>query len=155
MNQASDNHTAGFTVLIAEDDLDDRPLLGQAFKEIGSKAKLLFVGDGEELMKYLLNANTDTARTQNPYPRLILLDLNMPKKDGRQALFEIKTNPALETIPIMVLTTSRSDEDAVLCLGAGADSFITKPPNYTDWIKIIREISEQWLQFDRPPCPCR
>ncbi len=147
MNQASDNHTTGFTVLIAEDDPDDRLLLEQAFREIGSKADLRFVGDGEELMMYLLGASAYSDCTRNPHPRLILLDLNMPKKDGRQALFEIKANPALETIPVLVLTTSRSDEDMALCLRAGADSYVTKPPSYTEWIRTIREISEQWLPF--------
>ena len=106
---------SSFTVLMAEDDPDDRFLMEQAFMEIGNHADLRFVEDGEELMDYLLRSDRYTDPEFSPRPALIFLDLNMPKKDGRQALLEIKANPDLQRIPVVIWTTSDELEDKVHC----------------------------------------
>jgi CheY-like chemotaxis protein len=106
MNREADDPKEFFTVLMAEDDPDDRFLMEQAFKDLRSKGELRFVEDGEELMDYLLHRGRYADPKQSPRPSLILLDLNMPRKDGRQALAEIKATSGLDKIPIVVWTTS-------------------------------------------------
>ncbi len=118
---------SSFTVLMAEDDPDDRFLMEQAFLEIGNHADLPFVEDGEELMHYLRRSGKYADPTCSPRPALIFLDLNMPRKDGRQALLEIKTDPDLGKIPVAIWTTSEEVEDRIQWEIAGADVFVTKP----------------------------
>lgn len=129
-----------FTVLIAEDDSDDRFLMEQAFLEIRTDGDLRFVEDGEEVMHYLLRSGKYTAPELSPRPVLIFLDLNMPKKNGRQALFEIKTDPELQGIPVVIWTTSEEREDKVQCLKAGADIFATKPIGYAELVNSVRAL---------------
>jgi CheY-like chemotaxis protein len=131
-------------ILMAEDDVDDRLLARDALTESGSEGDLRFVDNGEELLDYLLGRgkfNADALR-----PRLILLDLNMPLKDGRQALREIKSNPLLRQIPVVVLTTSHADTDIDLVYHLGANSFITKPVRYEALVDVMRILSEYWLK---------
>ena len=133
----------GYTILMAEDDPDDRFLVQEAFREIGSCGDLRFVEDGEELMQYLGRAGKYADPMLSPRPALILLDLNMPKKDGRQALVEIKTDPDLQKIPVVVWTTSDEREDKAECEKAGASSFITKPLKYSELVDAVRNIVAQ------------
>jgi CheY-like chemotaxis protein len=136
-----------FTILMADDDPDDRFLMEQAFLEIGNHADLRFVEDGEELIHYLLRSGKYSDAALSPRPVLILLDLNMPKKDGRQALLEIKADPDLQRIPVVIWTTSDEREDKAQCRKAGADAFVTKPANYAELINSVKAfVSKYSLQ---------
>ena len=114
-------------ILMAEDDSDDRLLVQDAFTEGGFNFDLRFVENGVDLMDYLHRRNKFTQPASSPRPNLIILDLNMPKKDGREALREIKENLDFKEIPVAILTTSRADLDIARAYRLGANSFITKP----------------------------
>jgi CheY-like chemotaxis protein len=133
-----------FTVLMAEDDPDDRFLIEQAFLELQSRASLRFVEDGEELISYLVRSGKYTDPSLSPRPSLILLDLNMPKKDGREVLFEIKEDPELQKIPVVVCTTSNEIEDKIECQKAGASKYVTKPIDYARLVGAVRELVAQY-----------
>jgi CheY-like chemotaxis protein len=133
-----------YTILMAEDDPDDRFLIQEAFRELGSCGDLRFVEDGEELMQYLGRSGKYADPVLSPRPALILLDLNMPKKDGRQALAEIKTDPDLQKIPVVVWTTSDEMEDKAHCQKAGASSYVTKPLKYAELVDAVRNIIVQY-----------
>ncbi len=140
------------TILIAEDDPDDRLLIQEALEENGVNKKLFFVENGEELMNYLLKEGNYSKNNDLSTPALILLDLNMPKKDGREALKEIKKFPALRQIPIIVLTTSKTDEDIHFTYDSGGNSFITKPASYETLVSIMKILSEFWFSVvELPP----
>lgn len=130
------------TVLMADDDAEDCMLATEAFRESGAKAEFSCVENGIELMNYLSEHSGDET---NRLPALILLDLNMPRKDGREALVEIKTEPALRQIPIVILTTSEEQEDITFSLGAGAESFITKPATFDEWVEMMKSLAKSWL----------
>jgi CheY-like chemotaxis protein len=129
-------------VLMADDDAEDCLLATEAFAESGAEAAFSCVENGIELMNYLL----ERARS-NPgeLPQLILLDLNMPRKDGREALVEIKADPALQNIPIIILTTSQNEKDIAFTMKEGAESFITKPATFDEWVKIMKSLAKNWL----------
>lgn len=131
------------SILIADDDEDDKFLLKSAFEESGIDAPLSFVDNGQELMEYLLKAKK--------LPSIILLDLNMPKKDGREALKEIKENPKFRSIPILILTTSNSPEDIRNCYFLGANCFITKPSTFEGLMKVIGELNKFWFSIASIP----
>lgn len=132
-------------ILMAEDDPDDRFLMKRAFRELGLKTELCFVGDGEELMHYL-NGKGDSSDSESlPLPVLLLLDLNMPRKDGRDALKEIRTNATFRELPIVVWTTSRNEEDVAFCHANGASSYATKPHSYKELVRTIRKIVRDYL----------
>ncbi|RJR33162.1 MAG: response regulator [Desulfobacteraceae bacterium] len=135
-------------VLIAEDDPDDRFLLEVAFQKFEGDLDFVFVKDGKELMDYLLRPGTNGG----PLPEvgLILLDLNMPKIDGRQALLEIKEREDLKDIPIVVWTTSMEDDDREFCAGLGAEGFVTKPFGFDDLDATISHIVKEWLHLSSP-----
>lgn len=135
------------TVLMAEDDSDDRFFMDDAFRAVQCQGELRFVGDGEELMDYLGRRGKFADPNLSPRPSLILLDLNMPRRDGRQVLPEIKADPGLTDIPIVIWTTSALAEDKIMCLEAGAAAFLTKPDNYDDLAKIVERICAKWLCF--------
>jgi CheY-like chemotaxis protein len=130
-------------VLMADDDTEDCMLATEAFRESGAKAAFSCVLDGVELMDYL-SKNLEGRGTRG-LPRLILLDLNMPRKDGRSALVEIMSDPALQHIPILILTTSREEKDIAFSMKAGAKSFITKPATFDEWVEIMKSLAERWL----------
>lgn len=142
------------TILIADDDPDDRFLAKEALEESRLANIIHFVEDGEELLEYLrrqgrydLGSPKDSAR-----PGLILLDLNMPRKDGREALREIKADPILRQIPIVVLTTSKSDEDIVRSYDLGVNSFITKPVTFEGLVEVMRTLQKYWFEIvELPP----
>ena len=140
-------HQKSFTILMAEDDPDDRLLTLEAFEENCMDAHgLHFVHDGEELLDYLNRQGKFSDPATAPCPDLILLDLNMPRKDGREALEEIKDNPDLRRIPIVVLTTSRAEEDILHTYDLGVNSFITKPTTFAGLVDVVKILGKYWLE---------
>lgn len=135
------------TILIADDDPDDRVLMQDAINEIGFEHQLRFVENGEELLQYLNRSDKFSDPQNSPLPSIILLDLHMPKMDGREALRLIKSNPILRRIPIVVLTTSRAEEDIYRTYDLGVNSFITKPVNFDAMVEIMRTLSKYWFQI--------
>lgn len=131
------------TILMADDDPDDQMLLQEALKENNIPNSVCFVENGEELIEFLHKRGKFEG--VELLPGLILLDLNMPKMDGRQALKLLKADPILKKIPIVVLTTSRADSDILECYDLGVNSFISKPVNFAELVDITREISHYWL----------
>jgi CheY-like chemotaxis protein len=138
-------------ILIADDDAEDRMLLKEALEENRLKNTLQFVENGEELMDYLYHRGKFSDRTKYPAPGLILLDLNMPKKDGREALKEIKADPHLRLIPVVVLTTSKAEEDILKTYGLGVSSFITKPVTFTSLVGMMKTLSDYWFEIVELP----
>lgn len=138
-------------ILMAEDDEDDRLLFQEAMAENQFENPLYFAEDGEDLMAFLLHQGKYTNPASSPRPGLILLDLNMPRKDGRQALDEIKSDSNLKSIPIVVLTTSRQEDDLVRSYGAGVNSFIVKPTQFNSLVEVAASISQYWLELVRLP----
>ena len=134
-------------ILMAEDDEDDRLLAQDAFDESCLANPLFFVNDGEELLDYLYHRGRYVAAEQFPLPGLILLDLNMPKKDGREALQEIKADASLKHIPIIVLTTSHEEEDVLRSYSLGVSSFITKPVTFEQLVEVIQCIGHYWFEI--------
>jgi len=139
------------TILMADDDPDDRLLVQDAFDEIRLNNPLVFVEDGVELMDYLYRRGAYAHLAGTPLPGLVLLDLNMPRKDGREALKEIKQDPVLRTIPIVVLTTSSAEEDILRTYNLGTNSFIVKPVTFDKLVEIIRKVTQYWLEIVRLP----
>ena len=142
------------TILVADDDPDDRLMIEEAFLEHNVKNKLDFVEDGEELLQYLNREGSFADRAGEPYPGLILLDLNMPKIDGREALRRMKTDENLQRIPVVVLTTSRAEEDIVRTYGMGVNSFITKPVTFEGLVDIVSALCNYWIEIVALPPEC-
>lgn len=142
---------APLTILCAEDDPDDRLLMRDALEEAPLGSRLLFVEDGEELMAYLDRRGAWADPASSPRPSLILLDLNMPRKDGREALREIKENASLRTIPVVILTTSAADTDIVGSYGIGANSYIIKPVTFDGLVQVMRQLGRYWLETVQLP----
>lgn len=138
-------------ILLAEDDEDDYILTQKAFKEARLNNRLIRVKDGVELMEYLKHQGNFTNPESSPRPYLILLDLNMPRKDGREALKEIKSDPNFKMIPVVVLTTSRADEDVVKSYDLGVNSFVTKPIKMEDFVQVIKKLTEYWFELVQLP----
>ena len=130
------------TVICADDDPEDCLLLADAVKEAGLNWNLEFVEDGEELLKHLRKHVNDTSSDQ---PAMILLDLNMPRKDGRQALREIKADSQLRHIPVIVLSTSTSVEDVASTFELGGNAFIPKPTSFQRFVEIMETVADFWL----------
>jgi len=135
------------TILLAEDDPDDRLLVRDALIENHLANDLRFVENGEDLMDYLLRRGRYADPESSPRPGLILLDLNMPKKDGREALREIKEHEHLRQIPVVALTTSKSEEDIFRTYDLGVNSFITKPVTFESLIEITRSLGHYWFEI--------
>jgi CheY-like chemotaxis protein len=134
------------TILIAEDDEDDFVIIKEAFGEAQISSQLNWVKNGEELLDYLLHRGTYKDLINSPHPDLILLDLNMPKKDGREALKEIKSHPKLRTLPIVILTTSMNQEDVFYCYDWGANSFIRKPASFIQFTDLVKTLMKYWFE---------
>ncbi|WP_375335916.1 response regulator [Microcoleus sp. FACHB-831] len=140
------------SILMAEDDPDDRLLAREAMAESRLANSLYFVEDGEELLDYLYRRNKYTQASSSPRPGLILLDLNMPKKDGREALKEIKADPNLRQIPVVVMTTSKADADIYRSYDLGANSFITKPVTFESLVEVMKALGKYWFEIvELPP----
>lgn len=144
-------NTRPVTIAIAEDDQDDRMLIEDALRDCDILNPVDFLEDGEALMQYL--------RRQGPYARLagkqlpgmILLDLNMPRKDGREALAEIKADPALRHLPVIVMTTSRSPDDVAATYEIGANSYVAKPIHYEELLDVLGTLGKYWLEVVNLP----
>jgi two-component system, response regulator len=139
------------TILLADDDEEDRMLTADALAESRVLNDLRFVEDGEELLDYLYRRGSYSAPHAAPMPGLILLDLNMPRKDGREALKEIKADPELRRIPIIVLTTSKAEEDIYRTYDLGANSFISKPVQFSSLVDVMKEIKRYWIEIVELP----
>ena len=140
-------------VLVADDDPEDRMLIEDAFEESRLPNVLEFVEDGEELLDYLYRRNGYSDPSASPRPGLILLDLNMPRKDGREALKEIKSDPDLRQIPIVVMTTSKAEEDILRTYDLGVNSFITKPVTFEGLVEVVKMLGRYWFQIVELPPP--
>ena len=138
-------------ILCAEDDPEDRMLVEDAMDESRLANEMHFVEDGEELMDYLYRHGKYTELSDKPLPGLILLDLNMPRKDGREALAEIKSDPDLKRIPIVVLTTSKAEEDILSTYDLGVSGFIIKPVTFESLVSLLKTVSKYWFQIVEPP----
>jgi CheY-like chemotaxis protein len=139
------------TILLADDDADDRMMAADALEESRLANDLRFVEDGEELMDYLHRRGKFAEPNAAPRPGLILLDLNMPRKDGREALGEIKADPELRSIPVIVLTTSQAEEDIYRTYDLGVNSFITKPVNFESLVAVMRALGKYWFEIVELP----
>jgi CheY-like chemotaxis protein len=137
------------TILMADDDPDDRLLLQEAFEENRLMNQLQTVEDGEELMDFLNKKGKYT--DSDCQPGLILLDLNMPRKSGLEALREIKSDPKLRRLPVVVLTTSKAEEDILRSYDLGVNSFIVKPVTFESLVELVRDLDKYWLQIIELP----
>jgi CheY-like chemotaxis protein len=142
---------APITILLADDDEEDLLMTQDALQHSRLGNDLRFATDGEDLMDYLLRRGRYVDPADSPTPGMILLDLNMPKKDGREALSEIKSNPALRKIPVIVLTTSRAEEDVFRTYDLGVSSFITKPVTFEGLVEAMKVLSEYWFEIVELP----
>ena len=141
----------GIAIVMAEDDQDDRLLTREALAGVPLIKSLDFVEDGEELMDYLLKRGLYSHLKGNPNPGLIILDLNMPRKDGREVLKEIKGHPVLRKIPVVVLTTSRDQEDVYVTYDLGGSSYISKPVSFEDLTKVMEAMVRYWAEIVELP----
>ncbi|MBE0376289.1 MULTISPECIES: response regulator [Pseudoalteromonas] len=139
------------TILMADDDEDDRLLTQDALVESRVLNELYFVEDGVELLEYLERKGKFEDRDSSPRPSLILLDLNMPRMDGREALQAIKANPNLKGIPVVILTTSKQEEDMVKGYDLGAASYITKPVTFDGLVDLMKTLGKYWVEFVELP----
>ena len=139
------------TILMADDDSDDRLLTADAMVESRILNEFRFVENGVELIDYLRGNGNYSDRDKYPFPGLILLDLNMPKKDGREALQEIKSDSQLRRIPVVILTTSKAEEDMIRGYDLGAASYIAKPVTFDVLVELMRTIGKYWVEFVELP----
>ena len=140
------NETKPDIIIMAEDDADDRLLVKDALEECQWKADLRFVENGEELLDYLLRQGKYRRAEESPRPGLILLDLNMPRKDGREVLRDIRAHAELRRIPVVVLTTSKADTDIERVYELGANSFISKPIQFDGLVNVMRMLGQYWFK---------
>jgi two-component system response regulator len=148
MNQRSGKP---ITILMADDDADDRNMTKEAFEESHLRNDLRFVEDGVELLDYLYRRGRYSDPESSPRPGLILLDLNMPKMDGREALQEIKSDPRLRNIRVVVLTTSKAEADIMKTYNLSAASYITKPVTFASLLDIVKTLGKYWLEIVELP----
>lgn len=139
------------TILLADDDADDRELAREALQESRLLNALHMVNDGEELLDYLHRRGNYAAEGAAPRPGLILLDLAMPKMDGREALAAIKGDPLLRQIPVVIMTTSSAEEDICRSYDLGASSFITKPVTFPALVEVMNKVGSYWFELVELP----
>ena len=140
-------------ILMADDDDDDRLLAMDALTQSQVGGEIRFVENGEELMDYLCHRGKSAQPASAPRPSLVLLDLNMPRKDGREALREIKSDADLRRIPVVVLTTSKADTDIGTIYELGANSFISKPFQFEALVNVMRMLGQYWFKTVELPNP--
>lgn len=138
-------------VLVVDDDIDDRHLIREALEEANIRHRLMSVANGEQLLDYLLQRGQFQDPQTAPRPALILLDLNMPRLSGHEALTQISNHRSLRRIPIIVLTTSYAESDIEKAYEAGASSYICKPPSFDGLVRIMSIIGQYWLQLVQLP----
>ena len=143
MNRTTDH----FTILWADDDTDDLAIGKEALEESNVCRDMRFVEDGEELMDYLYRRGKYGDQALSPRPSLILLDLNMPRKDGRVALAEIKADPVLKRIPVVILTTSKAEEDILRTYDLGVSGFIVKPVAFQGLVQVMKTLVQYWFEI--------
>ena len=148
---AMNQHGKPIIILYAEDDEEDRMLVEDALEESRLANEIHFVEDGEELMDYLYRRGKYAELSNSPFPGLILLDLNMPRKDGREALKEIKMDSKLRRIPVVVLTTSKAEEDIYRSYDLGVNSFIKKPVTFESLVEIMKALGKYWFEIVELP----
>jgi CheY-like chemotaxis protein len=149
-NQGKDtmsNCKEPLTVLVADDDEDDRGSIRKAWERSRVANHLEFVADGEELAEYLNHTGRYCELASAPRPAVILLDLNMPKKDGRESLRDIKADPDLRHIPVVVLTASQAEEEILRSYDLGANSYITKPVTFGALVEVLRVLGKYWIEI--------
>lgn len=139
------------TILIADDDDDDRLMTREAFEEVRILNEIFFVKDGVELIDYLFRKGKFESPEKSPRPGLILLDLNMPRMDGLEALNIIKKDNYLRSIPVTIFTTSKAEEDVVRSYNLGVNCFITKPVTYTGLVEVVRQLNSFWFELVELP----
>lgn len=132
-------------ILLAEDDEDNYLLTLDAMRKAALRNALKWVRDGEEVMAYLLRRGPYQDPLNSPRPDLILLDLNMPKKDGREVLQELRAHPDLKKIPVVVLTTTKAEEDILRSYELGGNSFIQKPVDFDQYVQVMRVLGQYWF----------
>ncbi|HEV2786156.1 MAG TPA: response regulator [Solirubrobacteraceae bacterium] len=135
------------TILLADDDEDDRLMTRDALREARLHNDLRTVVDGVELLEYLRGEGAYVDPASAPRPGLVLLDLNMPRMDGREALREIKRDPALRSLPVVVLTTSKAEEDVIRTYDLGVNSFISKPVTFVGLVDVMKTFTRYWLEI--------
>jgi CheY-like chemotaxis protein len=147
----SESASQQLTILLADDDEEDRELARDALQDARLANEMRFVYDGQDLLDYLYHDGRWTDPATAPRPGIILLDLNMPKKDGREALAEIKADGSLRGIPIVILTTSKDEADVLRTYDLGVSSFITKPVTFTGLVEVMRTWSDYWFEIVELP----
>jgi CheY-like chemotaxis protein len=140
-----------FTILMADDDADDCLLAQEALRESGQRHELRIVRDGQQLLDYLRQQGEYQKGPPNPRPDLILLDLKMPRKDGREALSELKADRRLRSIPIVVLTTSTARDDIGYCYRMGVNSYVTKPATFRGLVDLLATVCKYWFELAELP----
>ena len=145
------NNSDPLTILVADDDSDDRLLIKEAFEEAPLVNPVVFVKDGVELLDYLHRRNGFSSLSGTDLPGMILLDLNMPRMDGREALEIIKDDSDLRRIPIIVLTTSKAEADILHTYDLGTNSFIAKPVTFEGMVAVMKSLKDYWLQIVELP----
>jgi CheY-like chemotaxis protein len=145
------NSNQPIAILMADDDEDDRLMTREAFEEVRLVNNFHTVENGEELLDYLRHRGKFSDPATSPTPGLILLDLNMPRKDGREALKEIKADPELRMIPVVALTTSKAEQDVLRTYDLGVNSFIVKPVTFDGLVEIVRALTQYWFQIVELP----
>ncbi len=148
------SNTESIVILMADDDEDDRMMTKEALEEAQLVNEIRFVEDGEELLDYLYRRGKYSNSEDSPKPGLILLDLNMPRKDGREALEEIKADQLLCQIPVVVLTTSKAEEDICRTYNLGVNSYITKPVSFDGLVHVMKSLAQYWFEIVRLPVHC-
>ena len=134
------------TILMADDDEEDRMMTREALEEVAPANRLRFVRDGEELVEYLYRRGRYVDPAESPRPDLLLLDLKMSRKNGHEALREIRTDPGFRSMPVVVLTTSKAEEDIRRAYELGVNSFITKPADFSGMVEIMEAVNAYWFQ---------
>ena len=142
-------------IVVADDDMDDRMMIKDAFEESKLGNPVDFVEDGVQLMEYLRREGEYKHLASQPFPGFILLDLNMPRKDGRTALKEIKESTELHRIPIVILTTSKAEEDIIKTYNLGVNSFICKPVSFDKLVDIVKTVGHYWIEIVALPPECQ
>lgn len=145
------NNTEPVVILLADDDPEDRLLTLRALKRSRLRNEIYTVEDGQELMDYLYRRGPYADPARSPRPGLILLDLNMPRKDGREALQEIKSDSMLRRIPVVVLTTSDAEADILRSYDLGVNAFITKPVTFEELVRVLQVLGDFWFEIVRLP----
>ncbi len=138
-------------ILFVEDDPEDRMLTEDAIMENTPSYPVRFLENGEQLLEYLNHKGQFWDSQDNPFPGVIVMDLNMPRLDGREALSQIKQHPKFKSIPVIILTTSHSSQDIENCYRLGANSYITKPNNFRKLVEIMDQIKEYWFNLNKLP----